>query len=105
MLSFDERDYLDFEIKYAFDAFDLDPTDALDGSGTVLSLEPSFLEYGEDELTVLKVSAGTGGGGWELLEFCVTVSGAEELEVLMWQKDPEGEKAPGLLAKRKVRLN
>ena len=66
------------------------------GSDTSLLIEPTTMGFSVIKIEIPENST--------VVCVCATVTGAEELEIYMWQKDPTGFYSPTLLVQKKVRF-
>ena len=87
-------DQLEIEPRFIMDRHLKDFSDAMYGSDTSLSIEPSSMGF-----SVIKFVIPTNS---TVVSVCTTVMGAEDLEIYMWQKDPQGFYSPTLLVQKKV---
>ena len=94
-LSYAKREDLTIDFRFIMDSYELEFTDSLKGSNAVLSLEPSSMGFSVIKFTLAQENS-------TVLSVCSTVSGASELEVHMWQKDPWGIFDPTLIVLQNV---
>ena len=96
MLNYFDGRKLEVELRFVQDQHDLDFSDAFALSGKNLYLKPTSMGF-----SVIKISLP--GDASTVESVCVAVSGAQRTDLLMWQKDPDRVRGPGLLVDHYVR--
>ena len=92
----------DFEMKFVDDAYLVDVTDALKNSrNTSITINSTFMRPENEYLSVIKIDL-PGETPHDVMEYCVKVSGARDVRLKMWQKDPDANKKSTLIAERPV---
>ena len=77
-LGYRHRNQLEIELRFVFNQHRLHFPNALLGSGTSLNIIPTSMKF-----SVIKIRLPEAGS--TVVDYCVTVSGAEKVELIKWE--------------------
>ena len=94
-ISYNQKENLEVELRFVEDRYKLKFADAMAGSDASLTLKPSSMGFSVIKLTLPEENS-------TVISVCLNTTGAEVVDLLMWQKDVQYYEDPTNLVNETV---